>query len=141
MDWKILPTLNALLNTTSALLLISGFLFIRHRKVNAHRTCMLGAFIASGLFFLSYLVYHAHAGTTRFMGTGWIRLTYFFILTTHTILAGVIIPLALITLYRALKSDFSRHRAIALWTLPLWLYVSVTGVLIYLMLYHWFPSR
>jgi uncharacterized membrane protein YozB (DUF420 family) len=102
---------------------------------------MLGAVIASAAFFVSYAIYHAHAGATKFAGTGWVRPVYFAILISHTVLAAVIVPMALVTLVRALRGDFARHRAIARWTLPLWLYVSVTGVLIYLMLYHWFPSR
>jgi len=93
----------------------------------------------SALFLISYLIYHSQVGATKFSGTGWVRPVYFAILISHTILAAVIVPMAIITLYRALRKDFQRHRRIARWTLPLWLYVSVTGVLIYLMLYHWFP--
>jgi uncharacterized membrane protein YozB (DUF420 family) len=141
LDIQNLPTLNALLNATSATLLIAGYIFIRRRNIAAHRACMLGAVIASAAFFVSYAIYHAHAGTTKFAGTGWVRPVYFAILISHTLLAAVIVPMVLVTLVRALRSDFTRHRAIARWTLPLWLYVSVTGVLIYLMLYHWFPSR
>lgn len=141
LDIRDLPTLNALLNGISATLLLAGYLSIRRGNIAAHRACMLGAIFASAAFFVSYVVYHAYAGTTKFAGTGWVRPVYFTILTTHTLLAAVIVPMALITLVRALRNDFTRHRAIARWTLPLWLYVSVTGVLIYLMLYHWFPSR
>lgn len=141
LDIRALPSLNALLNATSAALLVAGYLFIRRRNIAAHRTCMLGAVVASAAFFVSYAIYHAHAGTTKFAGTGWVRPVYFAILISHTLLAAVIVPMALTTLVRALRGDFARHRAIARWTLPLWLYVSVTGVLIYLMLYHWFPSR
>jgi len=136
-----LPSLNALLNASSATLLVAGYLFLRRRNITAHRACMLGAVVASAAFFISYAIYHAHAGTTKFAGTGWVRPIYFAILISHTLLAAVIIPMVLLTLVRALRGDFARHRAIARWTFPLWLYVSVTGVLIYLMLYHWFPSR
>jgi len=130
-----------LLNAASATLLVAGYLFLRRRNITAHRACMLGAVVASAAFFISYAIYHAHAGTTKFAGTGWVRPIYFAILISHTLLAAVIIPMVLLTLVRALRGDFARHRAIARWTFPLWLYVSVTGVLIYLMLYHWFPSR
>ncbi len=136
-----LPTVNAILNATSAVLLVCGYAFIRSGKVDAHKICMLGAFALSALFLLSYSVYHAHAGSTKFAGTGWVRPLYFTILISHSVLAALIVPMALVTLFRALKGDFKRHRAIACWTLPIWLYVSVTGVLIYLVLYHLFPSR
>jgi len=136
-----LPTVNAILNATSAVLLVCGYAFIRSGKVEVHRICMLGAFVVSALFLVSYSVYHAHVGSTKFAGTGWVRPLYFTILISHSALAALIVPMALITLFRALKGDFKRHRAIARWTLPIWLYVSVTGVLIYLMLYHLFPSR
>ncbi|GBC98279.1 hypothetical protein HRbin17_00781 [bacterium HR17] len=141
LDIRDLPTVNAVLNATSAALLAVGYAFIRKGNIAAHRACMLGAVVASALFFASYTVYHAHAGTTKFAGTGWVRLVYFTVLISHTVLAAVIVPMVLVTLLRALRSDFQRHRALARWTLPLWLYVSVTGVLIYLMLYHWYPSR
>jgi len=136
-----LPAVNAILNATSAVLLVCGYAFIRSGKVEAHRICMLGAFVVSALFLVSYSVYHAHVGSTKFAGTGWVRPLYFAILISHSALAALIVPMALVTLFRALKGDFKRHRAIARWTLPIWLYVSVTGVLIYLMLYHLFPSR
>jgi len=134
-----LPTVNAILNAMSACFLICGYAFIRKRKIAAHRNCMLTAMTVSALFLISYLIYHSQVGATKFSGTGWVRPVYFAILISHTILAAVIVPMAIITLYRALRKDFQRHRRIARWTLPLWLYVSVTGVLIYLMLYHWFP--
>lgn len=130
-----LPTLNAALNSASALLLAAGFLFIRSGRVAAHRLCMLSAFATSTLFLTSYLIYHYHVGSVPFPGRGWIRVVYFAILISHTTLAVVIVPLVLITLTRALKSDFVRHRRIARWTLPLWFYVSVTGVVVYWMLY------
>ncbi|MFN2515708.1 MAG: DUF420 domain-containing protein [Pyrinomonadaceae bacterium] len=135
-----LPHLNAFLNTTSALLLLAGFRFIRHRRIIAHRNCQLSALFSSTLFLTSYLTYHYFHGTTRFAGQGIVRSIYFVILTSHTILAVVIVPLIFITLYRAARLDFIRHKRIARWTLPLWLYVSVTGVIIYLVLYHIYPS-
>jgi len=144
-----LPTLNAALNGTCALLLAVGYLFIRRRKVAAHRACMISAFVTSTLFLISYLTYHYHVGSRPFGGQdvgsrpfggqGAIRTLYFTILISHTILATAIVPLVLITLYRGLKGRFDRHVAIARWTLPLWLYVSVTGVIVYWMLYHLYP--
>lgn len=135
-----LPALNAALNATSATLLIIGYLFIRRRKVTEHQTCMLSAFVTSSLFLVSYLTLRYYAGMTRFTGQGWIRPVYFTILTSHTILAAVILPLALVTLFRGLRGRFDRHVRIARWTLPLWLYVSVTGVLVYWMLYQLYPQ-
>jgi uncharacterized membrane protein YozB (DUF420 family) len=135
-----LPHFNAALNTTSALLLLSGYRFIRRGQILAHRNCQVTAVVTSTLFLISYLTYHYYHGATRFAGQGFVRPLYFTILTTHTILAVVIVPLILITLYRAARRDFIRHRRIARWTLPLWLYVSVTGVIVYLMLYHLYPS-
>lgn len=136
-----LPHLNATLNFISAVLLISGFLFIRSRNIPAHRKCMLSACVTSLLFLVCYLTYHSFYGSTTFKGEGWIRPVYFTILLTHTILAVVIVPLVLITLFRALRERFDAHRRIARWTLPLWLYVSVTGVIVYLLLYQIYPSR
>lgn len=130
-----LPTLNAALNSLSAVLLFSGYLFIRARNRAAHERCMLGAFACSILFLASYLVYHFEVGSVGFKGQGWIRPIYFTILVSHTILAAAVVPLALITLTRALRERFAAHRRIARWTLPIWLYVSVSGVAIYLMLY------
>lgn len=135
-----LPHLNAVLNTTSALLLLLGFTLIRLGRVRAHRNCQVTAVFTSTLFLISYLTYHYHHGSTRFAGQGIARPLYFSILITHTILAVVIVPLIVFTLYRAARGDFVRHRRIARWTLPLWLYVSVTGVIVYLMLYHIYPS-
>ena len=131
-----LPTVNATLNTISTVLLTIGFLMIRRRKIIAHRNCMIAAFVVSGLFLTSYLIYHYHAGSTPFEGTGWIRSVYFAVLIPHIILAATILPLALITLYLALRKRFTKHRRIARWTLPIWLYVSVTGIIVYWMLYH-----
>ena len=136
-----LPHLNAALNTTSALLLLAGFRFIRLGRIQSHRNCQVTAVISSTLFLISYLTYHYYHGGTRFAGQGIVRPVYFTILITHTILAIVIVPLILVTLYRATRGDFIRHRRIARWTLPLWLYVSVTGVIVYLMLYQVYPSR
>lgn len=135
LSYSNLPTVNAALNFTSAVLLLIGFVFIKQKKVLAHRICMSSAFATSVLFLVSYLVYHAHAGAVRYTGTGPIRTVYFAILITHTILAAVVPVLAVMTLTLALRSKFDRHRRLARWTLPIWLYVSVTGVIIYLMLY------
>ena len=131
-----LPTVNATLNTISTVFLTIGFLMIRRRKIVAHRNCMIAAFVVSGLFLTSYLIYHYHAGSTPFEGSGWIRSIYFAVLIPHIILAATILPLALITLYLALRKRFTKHRRIARWTLPIWLYVSVTGIIVYWMLYH-----
>ena len=134
-----LPHVNALLNSASALLLITGYFFIRRMRVKAHRNCQVSAVLTSTLFLISYLTYHYYHGATRFPGQGLVRALYFTILTSHTILAIVIVPMVLVTLSRALRGDFERHRKIARWTLPLWIYVSVTGVVVYLMLYHFYP--
>ena len=130
-----LPSLNAVLNSTSAILLITGLFLIRNRKITLHRICMVSAFLTSTLFLISYLYYHYHHGSTRFQGTGILRTIYLSILGTHTVLAVVILPLIMLTFARALRNDLTGHRRIARWTLPLWLYVSVTGVVVYLMLY------
>jgi putative membrane protein len=137
---SILPGVNAGLNALSAVLVVSGYLCIRRGKVEAHKRCMLSALGVSSLFLLGYLVLRWEAGMTRFVGEGWIRPVYFTILSSHTVLAAVIVPLVLVTLVRALHGDFERHVRIARWTLPLWLYVSVTGVLVYWLLYHLYPS-
>jgi len=130
------PALNAALNGTAAVLLLSGYTFIRRRHVTAHRACMVAAFLTSTAFLISYLIYHARVGSVPFQGQGWIRPVYFFILFTHIVLAAAIVPLALVTISRALREQFDRHKRIARWTLPIWLYVSVTGVVIYFLLYH-----
>ncbi len=135
-----LPHLNAFLNSTSAILLIAGYRFIRSGRVRAHRNCQVAAFITSLVFLVSYVTYHYYHGETRFPGQGIVRPLYFTILITHVVLAIVIVPLVLTTLYRAARGDFIRHKRIARVTLPLWLYVSVTGVIVYLMLYHIYPS-
>ena len=130
-----LPALNATLNGIAAALLVTGYVLIRQGRVQQHRRVMLAAFGTSALFLVSYLTYHANAGSRPFPGSGPIRAIYFTILITHVILAAAILPLALITLSRALRSRFDLHVRIARWTLPIWLYVSVTGVIVYLMLY------
>jgi uncharacterized membrane protein YozB (DUF420 family) len=136
-DYSIFPKINATLNGLSAVLLVTGRALIGRRKIAAHRAVMLTAFATSSIFLVSYLYYHwpHHGGIVYFHGTGWIRILYFTILISHTILAIIIVPMVLITLTRALRGQFGRHRAIARWTFPLWLYVSVTGVIVYLMLF------
>jgi uncharacterized membrane protein YozB (DUF420 family) len=131
-----LPALNATLNALCTVLLVTGWVFIRRRRIAAHRRTMIAAFTTSCAFLTSYVVYHAQAGSRPFGGAGSIRTLYFTILITHVILAAGILPLVLVTLRRGLRRDDARHRRIARWTLPLWLYVSVTGVVIYVMLYH-----
>lgn len=138
--FSVLPHLNAALNASSFVLLSSGYVFIRRKNVKAHRNCQLAALTASVLFLVSYLTYHAHHGVTRFAGQGIARPIYFIILFTHTFLAAVIVPFVIITIRRAKRGDFQRHKRIARVTLPMWLYVSITGVIVYLMLYHLYPS-
>jgi len=134
-----LPAVNATLNATSAVFLALGYWFIRQKRVNAHRACMLAAVVVSVLFLVSYVTYHVQVGSKHFEGFGPVRRVYFGILLTHTVLALVVaLFLAPVTLYRALRQRFDRHRAIARWTLPIWFYVSVTGVVVYFMLYHWY---
>ncbi len=135
-----LPGLNAILNGTSACLLVVGFAFIRRGNVAAHRTFMVAALVCSTLFLASYLVYHAHAGSVRFQGTGTVRTVYFAVLLSHTVLAAAVPFLAAVTLIRAVRARFDRHARIARVTLPIWLYVSVTGVMIYVMLYRLYPA-
>jgi uncharacterized membrane protein YozB (DUF420 family) len=135
LDVSDLPAANAVLNATSAGLLIWGFALIRRGRKAAHRRAMLAAFAVSVLFLISYVAYHAQVGTVRFQKTGAIRTIYLSILATHTVLAAAVPVLAAITLTRALRGRFDKHRRIARWTLPIWLYVSVTGVVVYLMLY------
>jgi putative membrane protein len=130
-----LPSLNAVLNSLSAVLLVCGYFMIRNGKVSAHRAFMISAFVTSILFLISYLVYHFHVISKPFPGVGPVRVLYFVILISHTILAALVPVLAILTLYRALTRDFEKHRKIARWTLPIWLYVSVTGVIVYWMLY------
>jgi uncharacterized membrane protein YozB (DUF420 family) len=130
-----LPALNASLNALATVCLVAGWFFIRRRRVAAHRASMVAALVASAAFLTSYVLYHYHAGSRPFAGTGVVRLVYFAILITHVVLAVVIVPLVAVTVTRALRGRFARHRAIARWTLPIWLYVSVTGVVVYVMLY------
>ena len=139
--YSVLPHLNAALNASSFILLSIGYYFIRRGRVIAHRNCQLAALTVSILFLISYVTYHQHHGTTRFTGQGIARSVYFTILTSHTILAVVIVPFVIVTFLRAFRGDFQRHRALARWTLPMWLYVSVTGVLVYVMLYHLYPAH
>lgn len=135
-----LPLLNACLNAVATGFLVAGWISIRRGRVARHRTCMTAALIVSTLFLASYVVYHWSAGSVRFTAQGWPRSIYYAILLTHVPLAAAVLPLALITLTRALRRRFDAHRRIGRWTLPVWLYVSVTGVIVYLMLYQWFPS-
>jgi putative membrane protein len=137
----ILPAVNAALNALSACLLIGGYACIRRGRRGAHQRCMLSAFLVSILFLAGYLTLRYLAGMTRFGGQGWIRPVYFTILLSHTVLAAGIVPLALVTVARALREEHPRHVRIARWTLPLWLYVSITGVVIYWLLYHLYPGR
>jgi uncharacterized membrane protein YozB (DUF420 family) len=130
-----LPLVNASLNAIATVLLVFGYVCIRRRRIAAHRAAMVAAFATSVLFLISYLIYHAHAGSRPFPGQGNIRVIYFVILITHIVLAATIPPLAGITLWRAYRRRFDRHRKIARWTLPLWLYVSITGIVVYWMLY------
>lgn len=136
----VLATINALLNGSSAVLLCTGFVFIRSGRIEAHRACMVAAFASSSVFLVTYLLHHARVGSVKFQGTGFLRVVYFGVLVPHVILAAAIVPLALVTLRRGWVRDVARHRAIARVTLPLWLYVSVTGVVIYVLLYQVTPG-
>ncbi|HEX3626504.1 MAG TPA: DUF420 domain-containing protein [Verrucomicrobiae bacterium] len=142
-----LPAVNASLNGLSAVFLTAGFIFIRQKKIIAHRNCMISAFCVSVIFLICYLTYHSylavvlHQGPTRFLNPSWFRPIYLVILTTHSLLAMVIVPMVLITLSRGLRERFEMHKKIARWTWPLWMYVSVTGVLVYLLLYRIFPQK
>lgn len=129
-----LPQLNAVLNSIATIFLFAGFIFIKKRNIQAHMRMMWAAFIMSALFLISYVVFHYHVGSVGFDGTGWIRPVYFVILITHIILAIVNLPMILITMYRAVRKDFERHKKAARWTWPIWMYVSVTGVIVYLMM-------
>ncbi|MCI0748834.1 MAG: DUF420 domain-containing protein [Verrucomicrobia subdivision 3 bacterium] len=136
-----LPALNAALNSLSAMFLISGYVFIKKERQTAHRNCMIGALAASTLFLTSYLIYHFNAGRTVFRNPEWFRPIYLALLLTHTVLAVVIVPMIIITVSRAAKRRFDLHTKISRWTWPLWMYVSVTGVLIYILLYQIFPQK
>jgi uncharacterized membrane protein YozB (DUF420 family) len=139
MNYAILPPVNACLNGLSAVFLMTGYWFIKHGRKDIHRICMSTAFITSIIFLACYLTYHFHAHIVPFRGQGWIRPVYFFILTTHTILAAIVPVLAIITITRALKGNFEKHKKIARITFPIWLYVSVTGVVVYVMLLPYYP--
>ena len=141
MTFSDLPAVNATLNGLSALFLLAGFHFIRQKNIPAHKKCMLSALATSTLFLTCYLIYHAKAGRTVFTNPQWFRPIYLALLISHTILAVAIVPMVIITLSRALRQRFDQHKKIARWTWPLWMYVSVTGVLIYLLLYKIFPQR
>ncbi|HEY5040147.1 MAG TPA: DUF420 domain-containing protein [bacterium] len=140
MSYTILPTVNAILNSLSTLLLLTGLWFIKNKRREAHRACMVSAFIVSIVFLISYLVHHALAGIIYFQGQGLIRTLYFLILWTHTPLAAAVPVLAILTLRQALKGNFEKHKKLAHITFPIWLYVSVTGVVIYFMLYRMYPA-
>lgn len=133
-----LPAVNASLNALASVFLVTGYIFIRNGRRDGHKRCMLMALTTSALFLISYVIYHANAGSVPFPGVGAVRVVYFAVLIPHVILAATILPLALVTAARGLRGDFGRHVRIARWTLPLWLYVSVTGVIVYLMLYRWY---
>ena len=135
MSFTDLPALNATLNAISFVFLVTGYVFIRKGQWRKHRACMISALVVSGLFLSSYVIYHLNVGSVPFRKTGWIRTVYFAVLIPHVILAAAIVPLVFITVSRALSRRFDKHRRIARWTLPLWLYVSITGVIVYVMLY------
>ena len=130
-----LPAVNATLNAISGVLLLTGYFLVRAKRIDQHRLCMLAAFATSALFLVCYVVYHAQVGSVRFTRQGFVRPVYFTILVTHVTLAAAVLPLAIVTLSRGLKKRFASHRTIARWTFPIWLYVSVTGVLVYVLLY------
>ena len=138
MGYEIFPVINAVLNGSSGVLLLVGHSLIQRGKVAAHRSCMIAAFVSSTIFLASYLYYHAHVGVIKFHGSGWTKRIYFSILTSHTVLAITLLVLVPTTLVLALRGSFARHKAVARWTYPIWLYVSVTGVVIYFMVYRWF---
>jgi len=135
LDLSIFPALNAGLNGASAVLITGGRLLIRRQKIRLHRACMIAAVVTSSLFLVCYLYYHAHVYSVHFPGQGWVRLLYFTILISHTLLAATVVPLVLLSLTSGLRAKFDRHRRISRWTFPVWLYVSVTGVIVYIMLY------
>ncbi|MEM7031401.1 MAG: DUF420 domain-containing protein [Chloroflexota bacterium] len=136
-DVSALPLLNAILNATTAVCLMIGYVFIRRRQIAQHRATMLVAFSLSALFLVSYVILHTFAGSTRFLGQGWIRPVYFVILISHIILSAAVLPLALTTLYHGWFESFKHHRKIARWTLPIWVYTSLSGVAVYILLYYW----
>jgi uncharacterized membrane protein YozB (DUF420 family) len=139
-QYAMFPAINASLNGASAILLVTGRWFISQKQVAAHRASMITALVTSSLFLACYLYYHYHVGSVHFPGTGLWRTVYFAILISHTLLAVTVVPLVIVTLSRALKNRFPQHRAIARWTFPIWLYVSITGVIVYVMLYQIFAA-
>lgn len=139
-SYAFLPTLNAILNGTSAVLIATGVVLIKRGRREAHKRAMIAAFITSSLFLVSYLYYHAHVGSVHFQGQGWSRPLYFSILLTHTVFAALVVPFVLVTLTRGLRGRYEKHKRSARWTYPMWLYVSITGVVVYLMLYHLFAA-
>jgi uncharacterized membrane protein YozB (DUF420 family) len=140
-DYNVFPFINASLNGASAVLITTGRMLIARRKVRLHRACMITAVITSSLFLTSYLFYHAHVRSVHFPGQGWVRPVYFTILISHTLLAAAVVPLVLLSLNYGLRERFDRHRRISRWTFPVWLYVSVTGVVVYVMLYRIYGAR
>ena len=141
MEWvSVLPTVNATLNGIATVFLISAFVAIKRGNKALHKRLMLSACLTSILFLISYVIYHQSSGMTKFLGTGWSRTLYFTILFTHIPLAALVVPFASVTVFLGLTERYEKHRKIARWTLPIWLYVSITGVLVYFFLYHWFPS-
>lgn len=134
-DYSLFPALNAALNGTSAVLIATGRILIGRKRVRMHRACMIAAVVTSSIFLASYLYYHAHVGSVHFPGEGWVRPVYFTILISHTVLAAAVVPLVLLSLSYGLCARFDRHRRISRWTFPVWLYVSITGVIVYIMLY------
>ncbi len=141
LDYNIFPALNASLNGASAVLITSGRLLIRRQRVRLHRACMIAAVSSSTLFLVSYLYYHVHVGSVHFPGQGWVRPLYFTILFSHTFLAAIVVPMVVLSLSYGLREKFDRHRRIARWTFPVWLYVSITGVVVYVMLYQIYGAR
>jgi uncharacterized membrane protein YozB (DUF420 family) len=140
-DYNIFPPINAALNGASAVLITAGRLLIARGKISLHRACMIAAVVTSSFFLASYLYYHAHVRSVHFPGQGWVRPVYFAILISHTILAAAVVPLVLLSLSHALRERFDRHRRISRWTFPVWLYVSVTGVVVYVMLYRIYGAK
>lgn len=134
-DYNIFPAVNATLNGASAVLIVSGRILIGRKLVRMHRACMIAAVVTSSIFLACYLYYHAHVGSVHFPGQGWVRPVYFAILISHTVLAAAVVPLVLLSLNYGLRARFDRHRRISRWTFPVWLYVSITGVIVYIMLY------
>jgi putative membrane protein len=135
LDYNIFPAINASLNGASAILITSGRILIHQKKIRPHRACMIAAVVSSSLFLVSYVTYHLHVRSVHFPGQGWVRTLYFVILISHTFLAATVVPLVLTSLTLGLRERFDRHRRISRWTFPVWLYVSVTGVVVYVMLY------